>query len=343
MKHLLNTLYVTTQGAYLHQDGETIAVEVERETRLRVPIHTLSGVVCFGRVATSPQLMHFCAERGVHLSFLSEQGRFWARVEGPISGNVLLRRAQYRAADAAARCAGLARAFVAAKIANSRHVLLRALRDHGEKIERRAVELAAARLADILEELKAELPLEQLRGKEGEAARHYFGVFDQLITAQKDDFFFVDRNRRPPLDAMNALLSFVYTLLMHDVRSALQTIGLDPAVGYLHADRPGRPSLALDVMEELRAPLADRLVLSLVNRQQVRGKGFTHSESGAVLMDDETRKEVIIAYQERKKEEVLHPFLDEKVALGLLPHVQAALLARHLRGDLDGYPPMFWR
>ena len=339
MKHLLNTLYVTTQGSYLHQDGETVAVMFENETRLRVPIHTLEGVICLGRVTVSPPLMKLCCERGVYISYLSEQGNFYARVEGPISGNVLLRREQYRIADDEVRKTELARAFVVAKVANSRMVLLRALRDHSDKIEKETTGRACRDLAAIIEELKADLSLDQIRGKEGEAARCYFDVFDNLIVAQKEDFYFRGRNRRPPMDNMNALLSFVYTLVTHDVRSALQSVGLDPAVGYLHADRPGRPSLALDLIEELRPPYADRLALSLVNRQQVRGKGFTTTETGAVMMDDATRKEVIVAYQERKKEEILHPFLNDKVMLGLLPHIQALLLARYLRGDLDGYPP----
>lgn len=343
MKHLLNTLYVTTQGAYLHRDGETVAVRIENETRMRVPIHTLGGIVCFGRVSASPPLMELCCEHGAYISFLSEQGRFYARVDGPITGNVLLRREQYRIADNDVRRAELARAFVAAKVANGRTVLLRALRDHGEKMQGTEVERACRDLGTILNELKEGLDLEWIRGKEGEAARRYFEAFDHLIVAQKDAFFFRGRSRRPPLDNLNALLSFVYTLLMHDVRSALQSVGLDPAVGFLHTDRPGRPGLALDLMEEFRPSIADRIVLSLVNRQQVHGKGFTATETGAVLMDDATRKEVIVAYQERKKEEIVHPFLDEKVAVGLLPYIQSLLLARHLRGDLDGYPPMFWR
>ena len=292
----------------MHRDGETVSVDIEKETRLRVPIHTLGGIVCFGRVTVSPPLMELCGQKGVHISFLSEQGKFYARVEGPITGNVLLRREQYRAADDETRRAKLARAFVAAKVANSRMVLLRAMRDHAEKIAGEEVERASRDLSLILDELKASLTLDQIRGKEGEAARRYFEVFDHLIVAQKESFHFSGRNRRPPMDNMNALMSFVYTLLTHDVRSALQSVGLDPAVGFLHVDRPGRPGLALDMIEEFRPPFADRLVLSLVNRQQLREKGFTKSETGAVMMDDATRKELIVAYQERKKEEILHPF-----------------------------------
>lgn len=343
MRHLLNTLYVTTQGAYLARDGETVAVRVERETRLRVPLHTLGSIVCFGQVSCSPPLMQLCAERGVKISFLSENGRFWARVEGPVSGNVLLRRQQYRWADDLEQSAGIARTVVIAKVANQRTVLQRALRDHPETEGGREIKTATDDLGRILINLQEPHSLDCVRGMEGDAARHYFAVFDHLIVAQKEDFSFRERSRRPPLDNMNALLSFLYTLLVHDVRSALETVGLDPAVGFLHRDRPGRPSLALDLMEELRPVLADRLALSLVNRQQVKGKGFKTTETGAVMMDDETRKEVLIAYQKRKQEELQHPFIDEKVAMGLLPYVQALLLSRHLRDDLDGYPPYFWK
>lgn len=343
MRHLLNTLYVTTQGAYLARDGETVAVRVEHETRLRVPLHTLGSIVCFGQVSCSPPLMQLCAERGVKISFLSENGRFWARVEGPVSGNVLLRRQQYRWADDHEQSAGIARAVVIAKIANQRTVLQRALRDHPETVGGQEIKAATDDLGRVLANLQKPHSLDCVRGMEGDAARRYFAVFDHLIVAQKEEFSFRERSRRPPLDNMNALLSFLYTLLVHDVRSALETVGLDPAVGFLHRDRPGRPSLALDLMEELRPVLADRLALSLVNRQQVKGKGFKTTETGAVMMDDGTRKEVLIAYQKRKQEELQHPFIDEKVAMGLLPYVQALLLSRHLRGDLDGYPPYFWK
>ncbi|MHB8989306.1 MAG: type I-C CRISPR-associated endonuclease Cas1c [Desulfobulbia bacterium] len=343
MRHLLNTLYVTTQGAYLARDGETVAVRVEHETRLRVPLHTLGGIVCFGQVSCSPPLMQLCAERGVRISFLSENGRFWARVEGPVSGNVLLRRQQYRWADDLGQSAEIARVVVTAKIANQRTVLLRALRDHQGMAAGSEVKAAGDELGRTLAVLQKPHSLDSVRGMEGDAARRYFGVFDHLIVARKEEFFFQERSRRPPLDNMNALLSFLYTLLVHDIRSALETVGLDPAVGFLHRDRPGRPSLALDLMEELRPVLADRLALSLVNRQQVKGKGFKTTETGAVVMDDETRKEVLVAYQKRKQEELQHPFIDEKVALGLLPYVQALLLSRYLRGDLDGYPPYFWK
>lgn len=343
MRHLLNTLYVTTQGSYLAQEGETVLVRVEKETRLRVPIHTLGGIVCFGQVSCSPFLLGLCGERGVAVSFLTEHGRFLARVAGAVSGNVLLRRTQYRRADDGEASAEMARVIVAAKTANCRTVLLRAARERENDGAAGEITQAADHLGALLKSLQNIAPLDTVRGLEGDAARTYFDVFDHLIVAQKDDFFFADRNRRPPLDNVNALLSFLYTLLAHDVAAALETTGLDPAVGFLHRDRPGRPGLALDLMEEFRPVLADRLVLSLINRQQVKGKGFTQSETGAVMMDDDTRKEVLVAYQKRKQEEIQHPFLDEKMPLGLLPHAQALLMARHMRGDLDAYPPFLWR
>lgn len=343
MKKHLNTLFVTTQGAYLSKEGETVVVRVEKETRLRVPIHTLGGIVCFGNVLCSPFLMGFCAERDVAVSFLSEYGRFLARVQGPVSGNVLLRREQYRRADDMDMAARIARSILTGKLANSRAVLRRAMRDHPEKIDGASVEEASRRLGHSLENIQSCPPLDTLRGIEGEAAHTYFSVFDHLIVSQKDGFSFAERNRRPPLDRVNCLLSFIYTLLMHDVRSALETVGLDPAVGFLHRDRPGRPGLALDMMEEFRPFLADRLTLSLINLNQVQEKGFTQSESGAVLMGDETRKAVLVAYQKRKQDEIYHPFIDEKVTIGLLFHMQALLLARFLRGDLDGYPPFIWK
>jgi CRISP-associated protein Cas1 len=343
MKKLLNTLYVTTQGAYLAREGETVKVRVEKETRFQVPIHTLSGIVCFGNVSCSPFLLGLCAERGVGVSFLTERGRFLARVQGPVSGNVLLRREQYRWADDEARSAGMARSILVGKIANSRTVLQRALRDHSEKPGTEALEKAAQRLRFSLDHLQRDHSLDALRGIEGDAAGAYFGVFDHLIAVQKEDFCFHERSRRPPLDNVNCLLSFVYTLLMHDVRSALETVGLDPAVGFLHRDRPGRSSLALDIMEEFRPFLADRLVLSLINLGVVKKNCFCRTETGGVSMDADTRKALLVAYQKRKQEEISHPFLNEKVEIGLLPFAQALLLARHLRGDLDGYPPFIWR
>lgn len=343
MKKHLNTLFVTTQGTYLAKEGETIVVKVEREVRVRLPIHTIGGIVCFGNVSCSPFLVGFCAENGVGISFLSEHGHFLARVQGPTSGNVLLRREQYRRADTPKASIDVARAVLTGKIANSRTVLQRALRDHADKLATDEIGFALKRLNNHLKLLNQEQTLDTLRGLEGDAAHIYFSVFDHLIVAQKDDFSFQERNRRPPLDNVNALLSFIYTLLVHDIRSALETVGLDPAVGFLHRDRPGRPSLALDLMEEFRPVLADRLALSLINLRQIQGKGFKKSDSGAVIMTDETRKSLLVAYQERKQEEILHPFLDEKVTIGLLFHIQALLMARYLRGDLDGYPPFIWK
>ena len=339
MRKLLNTLYVTVPHAYLSKDGETVLVRVEQETLLRVPIHTLEGIVCVGLVSISPALMGFCAESRVGVSFLTEHGRFLARIQGPIHGNVLLRREQYRRADDESASAALARAYLLAKVANCRTSVLRAAREHPSA----TLDAACLQLAQSLRLLERPASLDALRGVEGDAARTYFSVFDELILHQKDDFFFRERSRRPPLDNMNALLSFLYVMLAHDLSSALETVGLDPAVGFLHRDRPGRAGLALDLMEELRPVLTDRLAISLVNRRQVAGNGFTRSESGGVVMSDATRKEVLIAWQTKKKEEILHPFLNERIPLGLIPYAQALLLARHLRGDLDAYPSFFWR
>ena len=335
---------MTTQGAYLAKDGEAVAVRVEQETKLRVPIHTLGAIVCFGQVSCSPFLMGMCGERGVALAFFTENGHFLARVYGPVNGNVLLRRSQYRQADGEESSAVIARAVVLAKVANCRTVVQRALRDNsGSGTCTEELEHVVLRLGWLLREVSKARSVDQVRGYEGDAARVYFGVFDHLITVSKEDFFFRGRNRRPPLDNVNALLSFAYTLLAHDVTAALEGVGLDPAVGYLHRDRPGRPSLALDLLEELRPVIADRLVLSLINRKQVRASGFRKTESGGVVMDDATRKEVLVAYQTRKQEEIQHPFLGERVAFGLVPHLQALLLARFIRGDLDGYPSFLWK
>ncbi len=343
MRKMLNTLYVTTQGAYLHKEGETVSVQVERETRLRLPIHTLSSIVCFGNVLCSPFLLGHCAENDVSVSFMTEYGRFLARVQGAVSGNVLLRREQYRQADCLKSSARLARMFVVGKVSNARTSLNRVLRDHGEKTDSTALSLACQQISRYGQRLLQEEDLDTVRGIEGRLARDYFDHFNNLIVAQKDDFVFSGRNRRPPLDPVNCLLSFVYALLYHDARSALESVGLDPAVGYLHRDRPGRYGLALDLMEEFRPMLADRLVLALINLGQVKKKGFTITESGAVRMDDDTRKTLLVAYQKRKQEEIEHPFLNEKVPVGMLVFAQAQLLSRYLRGDLDAYPPFLWR
>jgi CRISP-associated protein Cas1 len=343
VRPLLNTLYVSTDGAYIHREGETVAVRVSHETKGRFPLHALRGIVCLGRISCSPQLMEACAERGVLIAFLSETGRFWGRVCGPVSGNVLLRRAQYRWADDPERSARLARAMVLSKGANARSVLLRAMRDHPESPGVAELDGASRHVARALRDVSEGTALDSVRGVEGECARAYFGAFDHLIVAQKEAFHFEGRNRRPPLDRVNALLSFLYSVLTADVVGALESVGLDPCVGFLHRDRPGRPSLALDLMEELRPVVADRLVLSLINRQQVREGDFILGETGEVRMTDEARKTVIVAYQKRKQEEIRHPYLEERVPMGLVPHLQAALLARHLRGDLDGYPAFLWR
>jgi len=343
MKKLLNTLFVTTQGTYLNKEGETIVVRANDEILIRLPVHTICGIVCFGNVLASPFLLGFCAENGVGMSFLTEYGKFLFRVQGPVSGNVLLRREQYRRADDKRYSAGIARAIVAAKIANSRTTIQRVLRDHQEKIDEAKARKVVDHLAHCISALRTINSFDGIRGIEGDAAQNYFGVFNQMIVAQKEVFHFKERNRRPPLDNVNCLLSFIYTLLAHDVRSALEGVGLDPAVGFLHSDRPGRASLALDIMEEFRAYIADRLALSLINLRRVDEKGFKKMETGAVLMEDDTRKIVLTAYQERKREEITHPFLEEKVPIGLLFYIQALLMARFLRGDLDAYPPFIWR
>jgi CRISPR-associated protein Cas1 len=343
MKKLLNTLYISTPHSYISKENEKLVVRLDKELSKEFPIHLLESVVCIGHVTCSSAVMGLCSEHGVGLAFFSENGKFIARVNGPLSGNVLLRRAQYRIADDESVRAELARRFVVAKIANGRNVLLRALRDYPDIEGSENLKKTASYMAEILKALQIKKTIETVRGNEGDAARAYFSVFNDLIVAQKKEFLFKERSRRPPMDNVNALLSFVYTLLAHDTVSALEGVGLDSAVGYLHADRPGRPSLALDLMEEFRAMIADRLVLNLINRRQVKSEGFITTESGAVTMDDSTRKEVIINYQERKKEEIVHPFINERIPIGLLPHIQAMLLARYMRGDLDSYPPFRWK
>lgn len=346
MRRQLNTLYVTTDGAWLRKDGANIVMEVEREARARLPVHMLESMVCLGRVAMSSSLMGFCAEQGICVSFLSAGGKFLARVEGPISGNVLLRREQYRRSEDPFGCAAIVRHLLVGKLHNQRVVLGRALRDHGGKLEAGdevALTHAHTRLGRIADKLLGESSVDVLRGLEGEAAQAYFGVFDHLIRVPSPAMRFGGRSRRPPLDAVNALLSFLYTLATHDCRAALESVGLDPAVGFLHRDRPGRPSLALDLVEEFRPLLADRLALSLINLRQIGERDFQTMDNGAVLLRDESRKAVLTAYQERKREELRHVFLEEKAPIGLFPYLQAQLLARHLRGDLDAYPPFLWK
>lgn len=343
MKKLLNTLYVTTEGASLRKDGENIVAEVEGVEKNRVPLHMLGSVVVFGAIFVSPPLMGALASAGITLVFLDRNGRFQARLEGPVSGNILLRRAQYRVCDAPEE---VVRSILIGKVANQRAVLMRTLRDYGDdyqEADRAALMAVTDRLAHILRRVeRSDETLDAMRGSEGEAANLYFSVFNHLIRSPDDAMRWNGRSRRPPLDPVNALLSFLYTLLTHDCRSALEGVGLDPAAGFLHRDRPGRPSLALDLMEELRPVLADRMALSLINRRQIRAQDFTTQDNGAVMMSDEARKTVLITWQERKRDERIHPFLDEKAPMGLVPHLQAQMLARHLRGDLDAYPPWFW-
>lgn len=343
MKQHLNTLFVSTQGAYLHKDGEAVVVRVDKKPRLRVPVHQLGGVVCFGRITCSPAMMALCTQAGVAISFLSEHGRFMARVQGFTPGNVLLRREQYRRADDPAAALAIARWVVAGKLANSRAVLARAARDYPDSASCSDLERAAARLTQNLDDLMRVSDLDAVRGLEGDAANAYFAVFNHLITAQREGFVFRCRSRRPPLDNVNALLSFLYSMLAHDARAACEAVGLDPSVGFLHRDRPGRPGLALDLMEEFRPFLADRLALSLINRKQVSPGDFVESASGGIVMDENTRKAVIAAYQKRKQDVITHPFLGEKTTVGLLIHLQARLLARYLRHEMDVYPPFVWK
>ncbi|MFC1758909.1 type I-C CRISPR-associated endonuclease Cas1c [Planctomycetota bacterium] len=343
MKQHLNTLFVTTEGSYLAKEGQAILVRKDKQTLLRVPLHNLDGVVCFGRVGFSAELAGACAEQNITLSLLNMHGGFRAAVVGFTPGNVLLRRQQYRAADDAASTSQIARNIVAGKIANTRSVLLRGARDAKNESVSEKLSKTARLMTPAMESARALSDIEKIRGYEGEAARRYFAVFSSLVGKGCKGFEFSERSRRPPLDPMNALLSFLYAMLAHDARSACESCGLDAAVGFLHRDRPGRPGLALDLMEEFRPFLADRLALSLVNRKQVQAKGFTKTESGAVRMDEETRKAVLVAYQKRKQDTIEHPFLQEKTTVGLLIHLQARLMARHLRGDLDEYPVFIWK
>lgn len=346
MRPLLNTIYVTTEGAWLRKDGENLVMEVDGQQRARLPIHMLQGLVCMGRALVSPALMGHCTENGICITYLSEYGKFLARVEGPVSGNVLLRRAQYRLSDKPDGGVEIARHFIVGKIVNQRTVLARAVRDHGSSMPGLNVDAlmhVMQRLKRLAVQVRTESDMARLRGFEGEAAQAYFGVFDHLVRVDVEALRFHGRSRRPPRDAVNALLSLLYTLLTHDCRSALETVGLDPAVGFLHRDRPGRPSLALDMMEEFRPMLADRLALSLINRRQVTEKDFQTLDNGAVLLKDEARKTVLTAWQERKRENLQHSFIGETAAIGLGPFLQAQLLARHIRGDLDAYPPFIWK
>lgn len=334
MKKLLNTLYITRQESYLHKERETIVIKNGDEKLGQFPSLSLGGILCFGRVSVSPFLMGYCAEQGIGLAFYTEYGRFLARVQGRENGNVLLRREQYRWADSDERATEVARLFVASKIANSRSILQRERRNHGET-ER--LKHAIDRLAVSLRRVRHAESVDEARGMEGDAANTYFSIFNELLKGS--GFAFGGRVRRPPTDPVNALLSFVYSLITQECVSALQGVGLDPYVGFLHKDRPGRPGLALDMLEEFRAPWADRFVLTLVNRQQIQSKDFDTDASGAVKLKDEARKNILTAYQDRKQTEIQHPYLEEQVPIGLLPHCQAMLLARHIRGDMEFYTP----
>lgn len=336
MKKLLNTLFITRQEVYLHKERETIVIKQGDEKLAQFPALALGSVLCFGRVSVSPFLMGYFAERGIGLAFYTEFGRFLARVQGPENGNVLLRREQYRWADDPAKSVEVARLSVAAKVANSRAVLQRDKRNHGDG-ESQQLAKAIDKLAVNLRRVRYSESVEEAMGVEGDAAATYFRVFDALLRGS--GFAFGGRVRRPPTNPVNALLSFVYSLITQECVSALQGVGLDPYVGFLHKDRPGRPSLALDLLEEFRAPWADRFVLTLVNRRQVQLTDFVTEASGAVRLKDEPRKKLLTAYQERKQKKVKHPYFDEQVPIGLLPHCQAMLLARHLRGDTEFYAP----
>lgn len=343
MTQLLNTLYIQTQGSYVHLDHDTLKIDVEGRTALQLPLHHFGGIVALGNVLISPFFLHRCAEDGRDIVWLTRSGRFKARLTSATTGNVLLRRAQHKALDDHEVALQIARRMVAGKLRNARTVLLRAAREATSPDAQVALRSAAREHERAVEALPRLRHLDELRGVEGEAASSYFGAFSDMIRSDHEPLNFTGRNRRPPRDPVNALLSFAYGMLRNECASALESVGLDPQVGYLHALRPGRAALALDLMEELRAPLADRFVLTLINRGQVRPDGFDARPGGAVEMSDETRKDVVIAYQKRKHDEVRHPVLDRTIPIGLIPHAQARLLARHLRGDTPEYQPFLYR
>jgi CRISPR-associated protein Cas1 len=340
MKKHLNTLYITSEDAFVRKVRETFVVEINNEKVFQAPTHSIENIVCFGFKALTPALMAYCAENNVGISYLSMYGKFLARVYGAQKGNVLLRKAQYDLSDDEFLSLKIARPVVAAKVSNYRYILNRHIRNHPEYYSE-AVDRAAISLGNRIKKIESASSLNELRGFEGESANIYFSVLSYLILSQKEDFNFTVRSRRPPLDPANALLSFLYAIIANDVRSALETVGLDPQVGFLHQLRPGRPSLALDMMEEFRAYFGDRIMLNLINLKQVSIKDFQFRESGEVQMSDNARKTLLTAYQKRKQEEITHPFLGEKMTIGLLPHIQAQLLARYIRGDIENYPPFY--
>lgn len=343
MKKLLTTLYITIPDAYLALKGENISIIKNDESIGRVPLHNLEGICTFGRQGASPALMAACIERDIAITFLTTNGRIRGRVIGPSNGNVVLRKTQYRMSDDEVKSAQIARHFLIGKIYNSKWTLERMTRDHGLRIDVGKFKKTSAYLTESMNQLMPIEDLEVLRGIEGNAASAYFSLMDDMILQQKEDFFFKGRNRRPPLDNVNALLSLTYTLLSTDVGAALESVGLDAYVGFLHRDRPGRMSLALDLMEELRSVFADRFVLSIINKKQIQAADFVKKESGAVIMTDEARKKVFELWHNKKDEKITHPFLKEKISWGLVPHAQALLLARYIRGDLDAYPPFLWK
>lgn len=343
MKQLLNTLFVTSEDIYLSLEGENVLANRDKQVLARYPLHTLQNIVSFSYSGASPALMGACAEKGIGLAFCSPRGRFLARVCGENTGNVLLRREQYRVADDPEKSCRIARNMIFGKLHNARWSVERTIRDHGLRVDKEALSHASQELQTLLPQvLEAENP-DSLRGLEGVGAAAYFGVFDEMILNRKADFFFRGRNRRPPLDRVNTLLSFAYSLLAHDCASALESVGLDAYVGFLHTDRPGRTSLALDLMEELRPCMAERFVLTLINNRMLKAEGFQAQDSGAVLLTEDGRRAFLKAWQEKKRETLTHPFLGEKLAWGMIPYVQALLLARYLRGDLDAYPPFLWK
>lgn len=343
MKQLLNTLFVTSEDIYLSLEGENVLANRDREVIARYPLHTLQTIVSFSYSGASPALMGACAEKGIGLAFCTPRGRFLARVCGESSGNVLLRREQYRIADDSQRSCAIARTMIFGKLSNCAASVQRTLRDHALRVTDNGLEEAVRKIKELLPQALSVSELDTLRGLEGVGAAAYFGVFDHLLLNRKEDFFFHGRNRRPPLDRVNAMLSFAYSLLAHDCASALESVGLDAYVGFLHRDRPGRESLALDLTEELRPCMADRFVLTLVNNRMIRPEDFQVQDSGAVLLTDDGRKKFLKAWQERKRDTLTHPYLNEKMSWGLIPYVQALLLARYLRGDLDAYPPFLWK
>jgi len=343
LKQLLNTLYITNPDRYLSLDGETVVIQNHDEIIGRIPLHNIDSIVTFGYTGASPALMGACAKRNISLSFMTHYGKFLARATGEINGNVTLRKEQYRISDDEKRSTNIAKSFITGKLYNSKSVINRAVRDYPNRVDILKLSEKSELLNNSLLQISQAESAEQLRGIEGESAAIYFSVFDDLILQQKDDFYFHGRNRRPPLDNVNAMLSFSYSLLASMCASALECVGLDPYVGFLHTDRPGRVSLALDLMEELRAIFADRFVLTMINKKKINEKGFIKKENGAVLMEDETRKNFLSEWQNKKQEIIKHPFLEEKVEWGMLPYVQALLLARFIRGDLDAYPPFLWK